>query len=30
LANGGVSGPWPPSKPVIGRLVSLAERYDWK
>ncbi len=30
LANGGVSGPWPPSKPVIRRLVALAERYDWK
>jgi hypothetical protein len=30
LANGGVSGPWPPSKPVIRRLVSLAEHYDWK
>lgn len=30
LANGGVSGPWPPSKPVIKRLVSLAEQYDWK
>ncbi|MGI9005377.1 MAG: hypothetical protein ACR2FU_04115 [Streptosporangiaceae bacterium] len=30
LANGGVSGPWPPSKPVIRRLTSLAEHYDWK
>jgi hypothetical protein len=30
LANGGVSGPWPPSKPVIRELVALAKRYDWK
>jgi len=30
LANGGVSGPWPPSQPVIRRLTSLAEHYDWQ
>ena len=30
LAYGGVSGPWPPGRPVIRRLVSLAEQYDWK
>ena len=30
LANGGVSGPWPPGKPVITRLASLAGQYDWK
>jgi hypothetical protein len=30
LARGGLSGPWPPSRPVIRRLATLAETYDWK
>lgn len=29
LASGGLSGPWPPSKPVITRLTSLSAKYDW-
>ena len=29
LARGGLSGPWPPSKPVISRLSSLATEYNW-
>jgi hypothetical protein len=29
LAQGGLSGPWPPGKPVISRLTSLSKEYDW-
>jgi hypothetical protein len=28
-AHGGLSGPWPPSRPVIRRLRSLSEQYNW-
>ncbi len=30
LAQGGLSGPWPPSRSVIRTLVSLTKKYDWK
>lgn len=30
LANGGLDGPWPPSRSVIRTLVSLVKKYDWK
>jgi hypothetical protein len=29
LAQGGLSGAWPPGKAVISELTSLAKRYDW-
>jgi hypothetical protein len=29
LAEGGLSGPWPPSQPVISRLSSLSRQYEW-
>jgi hypothetical protein len=29
LAQGGLSGAWPPSKPVIRRLTSLSKKYNW-
>lgn len=29
LAQGGLSGAWPPGKPVISRLTSLSKQYDW-
>lgn len=29
LAQGGLSGAWPPSKPVISRLTSLSKEYSW-
>jgi len=29
LAHGGLSGPWPPSKPVLSELTFLTRRYDW-
>jgi hypothetical protein len=28
LAHGGLSGPWPPSRPVISRLRSLSEEFN--
>jgi hypothetical protein len=27
VAHGGLSGPWPPSQAVIGRLRRLSEEY---
>jgi hypothetical protein len=30
LAQGGLSGAWPPSQPVISRLASLATKFSWK
>ncbi len=30
LAQGGLSGPWPPSEPVIKRLYSLSNMHDWR
>lgn len=29
LAQGGLSGPWPPSQQVINTLTALAEKYNW-
>lgn len=29
LAEGGLSGPWPPSQPVVSRLSSLSRTYEW-
>jgi hypothetical protein len=29
LAQGGLSGPWPPSQPVITQLTALTQKYNW-
>lgn len=30
LAQGGLSGPWPPSQSVIRRLATLSRTHDWR
>jgi hypothetical protein len=29
LAPGGLSGAWPPSEPVIRRLIALSKEHNW-